>query len=489
VACFGGTDGMAAATASGGFPQYTYNWIPGGQNTPQANNLGAGTYVCTVTDSAGCRNSITATITQPPVLTLATTPATICLSGCTNLVAAAAGGTQVYNYTWTDNGVPSGVNVCPQTTTTYTAICTDAHGCSATTPVTIIVNPALEVVASGAKSICPGTSTILGAVGSGGNGGPYTYFWMPPTGLSSVNVANPTASPTVTTTYTVIVSDNCGTPTDSDMVTVTVYPAPIVTVASKDTVVCGPDCVVFTGTSVPACATANWNFGDGSVASGCNTANHCYPTAGTYTITYNVIDIHGCPGTASISPFFNVLQKPTADFSAAPQPTTILDSVVYFTDHSTGGGGITSWNWSFGDFAGASSILQNPNYAYPDTGCFPVILMVPAVDGCRDTVEHPVCIQPIFTFYAPNTFTPNGDGKNDTWSPNGVGIDPNNYHLMMFDRWGNLMWETYTWLEGWNGKANNGSDIAQIDTYVWKVDLKDVFHNKHNYMGHCNIIK
>jgi hypothetical protein len=51
------------------------------------------------------------------------------------------------------------------------------------------------------------------------------------------------------------------------------------------------------------------------------------------------------------------------------------------------------------------------------------------------------------------------------------------------------MFETHVWGEGWDGRANHGTDIAQIDTYVWKVVLKDVFHIKHQYIGHCNIIR
>jgi len=487
VTCFGGTDGMASATASGGFKPYTYSWNPTGQLTPKASGLAAGTYTCTVTDSAGCQNTVNATITQPALLTVSTTPATICLSGCTNLLSAGGGGTPGYTYTWSLNGTITTANVCPTVSTTYSVTCTDAHGCLAKSQVLITVDPPLEVLAAGGKSVCPGSSATLTANGSGGNGGPYTYTWMPPAGLSSTSGPSTVATPLVTTTYTVIVSDGCTSPNDSDVVTVTVFPNPVVTVMSKDTVICGPDCVVFTGTSVPACKSATWNFGDGSAGVGCNTASHCYTTAGTYTITYNVTDVNGCPGGASITPFFNVKKLPEADFSASPQPTTILDSLIYFTDLSHDS--IVTWNWNFGDFIGATSTIQNPHYAYPDTGCFPVTLIVTAKNGCKDTMEHPVCIQPIFEFWAPNTFTPNGDGHNDTWSPNGVGIDPNNYHLMMFDRWGNLMWETYTWLEGWDGKANNGDRIAQIDTYVWKVDLKDVFHTKHQYIGHCNIIK
>jgi gliding motility-associated-like protein len=166
-----------------------------------------------------------------------------------------------------------------------------------------------------------------------------------------------------------------------------------------------------------------------------------------------------------------------------------LDPAIYFTNLSTVDSNIISWTWNFGDLSNAGSIIKNPQFTYPDTGCYVVSLIVVASDGCSDTIQHPVCIQPDFTFYAPNTFTPNGDGKNDVWMPYGEGIDPKNYHLMMFDRWGNLMFETYVWGQGWDGRANGGADIAQIDTYVWKVDLKDVFHTKHHYIGHCNIIK
>jgi len=218
----------------------------------------------------------------------------------------------------------------------------------------------------------------------------------------------------------------------------------------------------------------------------CNAARHCYNVAGGYTVTYHVTDINGCSGTQTIIDYVNALPVPEAAFTSAPQQATIIDPEISFTDQSSSD--VIIWNWNFGDLSGATSALQNPHYTYPDTGCYPVTLIVSNAT-CTDTVEHPVCIQPYFTFYAPNTFTPNGDRRNDVWMPLGIGIDPNNYHLMMFDRWGNLMFETYTWGEGWDGRANGGSSIAQIDTYVWKVDLKDVFHNRHQYVGHCNIIK
>jgi gliding motility-associated-like protein len=496
VSCNGGTNGTARDSASGGFKPYTYSWTPApgtGQGTNSVGGLAAGVYTCTVTDSASCSNSVTVTIGQPPPLTVLAGPnTTICIGQCTDLTATAGGGTPAYTYSWVQNGalLPS-THVCPTTSpTTYTVVSIDSHGCiSAPSMTTVILNPPLEAVASADKSICPGASATLQGSASGGNGGPYTYLWIPATGLSSTTIPNPVATPSVTTTYTVIVADNCGTPTDSAMTTVTLYPNPVAIFTASDTVGCAPICINFTGKSVPACASATWNFGDNSpLGTGCGNVRHCYAAAGTYNVTYNVIDVDGCKGTYTQSNFVNALPRPEAAFSASPQPTTILDPNIHFTDQSTSATPIT-WAWTFGDVGNATSTLQNPKFSYPDTGCYNVLLIVTSANGCTDSILKPVCIRPEFTFYAPNTFTPNGDGKNDVWMPYGIGIDINNYDLIMFDRWGNLMFETHTWGEGWDGRANHGANIAQIDTYVWKVSLKDVFGIKHNYIGHCNIIK
>jgi len=497
VTCFGGVDGNATVAGAGGTVPYTFAWSPApataSGNSVTANNLSAGTYVCSITDSAGCQNNVTLTITQPPLLTLAAAPGgTICIGQCFTLSATGAGGSPAYTYSWTQNGTPITTNVCPLVTTTYTASCTDSHGCvSPPVNVTVIVNPPLEVVTALGKSICPGTTDTLNAIGTGGNGN-YSYTWMPLTGIvSGSNTANPVVSPAVTTTYTVIVSDNCGTPTDSATATVTLYIPPIVNFTTADTQKCAPMCAYFIGVSTPPCASAIWTFGDGTSGTGCGSATHCYNIAGTYNISYSVIDIDGCPGSLNIPNYINVWPKPTASFIDAPQPTTIVNPDIYFTDTSPSShaDSIVGWQWVFGDFAGATSILQNPKYTYPDTGCFTAQLIVTNQFGCKDTTTRPICIAPEFTFYAPNTFTPNGDGKNDVWMPYGIGIDPKNYHLMIFDRWGNLLFETHTWDEGWDGRANGGANIAQIDTYVWKVVLMDVFHEKHQYLGHCNIIK
>ena len=94
-----------------------------------------------------------------------------------------------------------------------------------------------------------------------------------------------------------------------------------------------------------------------------------------------------------------------------------------------------------------------------------------------------------FVFYAPNAFTPNDDGTNEIFLPQGIGYDIKTFNMMIFDRWGNLIYTTDDYKKGWDGKANQGTEIAQIDVYVWKVSLVDNQKRMHKYIGHVSIVK
>ncbi|HEV7230781.1 MAG TPA: PKD domain-containing protein, partial [Bacteroidia bacterium] len=486
VTCFGGHDGSAIGQQGGGVPPYSISWSPSGGVTDTAKNLIAGTYVFTVSDSKGCKSQSSVTILQPSQVIAVPKNTSICYGQCTPLPCTGVGGTPAYNYSWTLAGIKVNSPVCPLVTTTYTVTVTDSNGCvSPPQTATVTVGPPLEILA-GQASICAGETAALSSTPSGGNGN-YSYTWYPATGLSSTTIQNPVASPVISTTYTVVLSDNCGTTTDSALVLVHVNPAPVILFTANDTSGCVPLCVNFQPQVTPACATASWTFGDGTTVSGCQTVTHCYKNPGSFGVTLNVKDVNGCSGMLSKPNYIHTYPVPKAAFSASPQPTDIFNPQVYFTDLSTGA---SSWLWNFGDLSGATSVLENPSYVYPsDSACYNVTLVVKNGFGCSDSTVHPICIQPVFTFYAPNAFTPNGDGINDSWMPKGTGIDYKNYSLLMFDRWGNLMFETHVWGEGWDGRANNGANIAQIDTYVWKVNLKDFQGYKHAYSGICNLIR
>ena len=487
VTCYGGNNGSITAIVTGGHPIYSYSWSPSGGLAATASGLQAGLYTLTCKDSAGCISIISDTVKQPPMVTVQPmSPTTLCLGQCLTLLCSGGGGTPGYAYSWTISGANAPSPVCPTITTTYTVVATDTLGCiSQPEMVVISVYPPLEVIAGRPVQICPGGSANLTCTAGGGNG-KYTYSWSPAAGLSSTSISNPVATPTVTTTYTVILTDNCGTTSDSATILVTVFPSPAPIFTANDTVGCAPLCVTFTTIVSPACATATWSFGDGTSGTGCSGVQHCYSAPGSFGVSVSVTDVNGCTGSFKKPNYINTYPFPEAAFMASPPKATVLNPEINFIDQSTGA---TAWSWSFGDFSGASSVLQNPHYFYPDSGCFTVSLIVTNSYGCTDTAYAPVCVLPLFSFYAPNAFTPNGDGLNDLCMPKGVGIDPSHYHLMLFDRWGNLLFETYTWGQGWDGHANDGSSVAQIDTYIWKVVLQDVFHEKHEYLGHCSIIK
>ncbi|TND00218.1 MAG: PKD domain-containing protein, partial [Bacteroidetes bacterium] len=213
---------------------------------------------------------------------------------------------------------------------------------------------------------------------------------------------------------------------------------------------------------------------------------HVYNTPGAYTVILTVTTSDGCTNTITMPNYINVFANPVAEFAAGPQPTTILDPNICFTDQSVNA---DVWNWSFGDIANSSSTLTSPCFAYSDTGCFDIVLTVTTVNGCVDTVVHPICITPDYTMFIPNTFTPDGNGVNDVFIPKTSGIDLSTFEMWIFDRWGNMIYYTEDLTKGWDGKVQGHDNIAQIDTYVYKIRCKDYLDIKHQYIGHVNLIK
>jgi len=482
--CFSGCNGTATVTVVNGVGPFTYAWNPTGGNAAIGTGLCAGTfYVCTVTDANGCTDTATVTLTQPSQLSVTPgPPVTICISQSTTLTAVGNGGTPGYVFSW----APAGPVVNPIITTVYTVYITDANGCTGTPQtVTVTVNPPLNVVPSAPVAICIGASTSISALGSGGNGGPYTYNWMP----NSLVGQSVTVTPTATTTYTVTLTDNCGTPAVTATVTVTVNPLPVVTFSGIDTTGCAPLTVTFTNNTTGS-VNCSWNFGDGNTSTSCgNPVTYTYPTpGGPYNVFLQVTDANGCVASSTHPNMVTVYSQPVSCFTFGPQPTTVLEGNINFTDCSTGGG--TQYTWNFGDVNNSSSYQQNPTFTYTDTGTYVVWQTVCNAQGCCDSSAQTVVIGPDFTLYVPNAFTPDGDGTNDGFYPKGEGFDMNSYKLYIFDRWGNLIFFTDNWNKHWDGAVQGGNgDIVQQDTYVWKIQINDYLGSKHQYVGHVSVIR
>lgn len=486
VSCFGQCDGDATAGAIGGTAPYNFSWSTTPvQLTPTAINLCPGTYTVTMTDANGCSDSAQVTITEPPLLTVTVgTPTVICIGQSANLTSQGNGGTPAYLYGWTDGvniWTTQNITVSPTVTTTYSCVVTDANGCSSTPQsVTVTVNPPLSVTASNMAVVCQGTQVNLSAVGAGGDGN-YTYTWTP----GPIVGSNITVTANTTQIYTVTLTDGCGTPSAQDTVSVIINPAPVPTFTNLTTAQgCEDLCVDFQNTT-PNTASVVWTFGNNLGTSTSSPATFCFTDWGQYDITLTVTDVIGCTGTTTMQNYVDVWPLPVADFTASPQPATALNNVVEFTDLSVGA---VEWIWSFGTDDSAS-VLQNPTYIFLDTGVYMTTLIVTNSYGCQAIDSMPIIVQEDYALYIPNTFTPNGDGHNDVFFPQGIGVDPENYNMYIFDRWGNMIYTTNTWPGGWDGTVQGSSTLCQIDTYVYKITTKDPNGARRVYIGHVNLIR
>ncbi len=483
--CFGSSDGTATVTAANGTAPYTYTWAPTGGTNATATGLSAGTYTVTVKDNGGCTATATAIVAQPAkVIATATGTASVCSGQTATLNGSATGGTAPYTYAWTP-GASTGTtaSVKPLVTTTYTLTVTDANGCTATTTVTVSVNPALSLVVTGPSAICPGGVVTLIASGSGGDGN-YTYVWSNGNTTPSITVA-----PSSTTVYSVTLSDGCGSNPITAFVTVTVNPLPNIKFAADLYNGCAPLCIQFRDmTTIPSGGVHAWlwNFGDGDSISVRNPV-HCYTKPGSYTVTLTVVSDSGCSSTLKILNMINVYSNPVANFIYTPNPVTILTPQVQFTDKSTDQYGISDWQWTFGDHTDSVSYLRNPSHTYLDTGIYCARLEVMNIHGCVDTITNCIDVQPLYTFYIPDAFSPNDDGINDVFTPKGTYVK--DYEMYIFDRWGMQLFHTTDLMNGWNGTVKGGSTICQEDTYVYLINVTDVMYNKHSYTGKVTLIK
>jgi gliding motility-associated-like protein len=488
--CNGVCDGTATASGTGGVGPYTYLWntVPA-QTTITATGLCAGTYVVTVTDASGCSDDITVTITEPTQVVIAPiAPVTICNSGSATLTASASGGNGgPYTYDWAPAGTGSSatVVVSPATTTVYTVTAEDVSGCpSASVDVTVTVNPPLALTLTGATSICPGDNATMNAVTSGGNGSAPVVTWAPG-GIGTTA----TVSPAATTTYTVTANDGCS-PEVSDVITITVLPLPVVTFSSDITSGCDPVCVNFSDqTSVAGGSVSvwNWNFGDGSTNSTLQNPTHCFSGEGSYTVTLTSTSGDGCVSTHVINNMITVHPIPVAAFTA-PASASIVSPVITFENTSTGA---SSYTWNFGDMLNTNepntSTAVNPTHVYGEVGTYCIQMVATSSYGCADTADLCVVIDPEFSFYIPNAFTPNGDGINDEFFPKGDFFLE--YEMFIYDRWGNMIFFSDDIDKHWKGNINNGSEIAMQDTYVYVINIVDLHNKKKKFIGSVTIVK
>lgn len=253
----GSSDGSAGANASNGVPPYTYAWTPSGQTTQAATGLAAGIYTVVVTDANDCTAAATATVSNSSTLNASITSQTdvSCFGGNDGSATVTANlGNPPYTYAWFPSGGSSST-ATGLSAGNYNCKVTDASNCQVIVAVTINEPAQLTVSMSGNVTICSGSSTPISATVLGGTTA-YTYVWVPATGLNDNTISNPVASPTVTTTYSVLVTDANSCTIIGGLV-VTVAATPTALVSGSSTICSGSTAVL----NASGGTSYSWNTG------------------------------------------------------------------------------------------------------------------------------------------------------------------------------------------------------------------------------------
>lgn len=485
VSCYSASDGSVNLVPVGNSPPFTFLWI-NSATSEDLNNLPAGNYSVTITDVNGCSIEISTIIESPDQISVsATQDHWICIGETTTLSAAATGGTPGYSYEWCHGVSSASIDVSPVVSTQYCVKVIDSKGCeSGLKYVNVFVYEPVSIEISANKyEICSGDPVILSAIATGGNGN-YTYTLQ----NNGNEIVPPyTIYPTGDISYSIIAADNCGSPTDIASVNIVVNPLPPVNFIPDTTNGCEPLTVNFAEINQDESQTYNWNFGDINSfnTSEIKVPKHIFEQDGVYSVSLTVTSAKGCKNSKTIADLITVYPIPSAKFISNPEVVSIVKPIVYFENLTTGA---VNYHWMFGD--GDSSLNFSPYHQYaPSVGTYNIELRVESEFGCRDTIYNTIIVRDEYTFYAPSAFSPDNDLNNDEFFVTGHGIDENNFKLLIYDRWGETIFETSDINEHWDGKVKGGTEICKTGIYTWMAIFKDIYGIEHNESGPVTIIK
>jgi gliding motility-associated-like protein len=213
------------------------------------------------------------------------------------------------------------------------------------------------------------------------------------------------------------------------------------------------------------------------------TFSYCFIKSGEHIITGRFTDKStSCVNTQSF--YVTAHEKPMADFNWLPEkPIEGLEEVLFL--NASSGAQQEKFSWLFMNNNGYKSSQENTSYFFNEAGQYPVAFMVTNVFGCADTVVKQITIEPDFNFYIPNTFTPNGDDRNDVFMPLMRGVKM--YAMMVFDRWGEKIFSTEDPLQGWDGTYRG--EFCKEDVYGWRAVVSTVHGERKEFSGHVTLMR
>ena len=469
--CNGGTATLiATVTPAGG----TYFWS---NASPTSSITVSPTFLTTYSVLYTSLNNCSATASRPlavnPIPTVTATSALICDGEIATIVATGlpTGGT----YLWSPSGqITASINVSPSSTANYSVVYSRL-GCESqavNTVVTVnpvpILNLASEVICIGEEITMTAQTTIAGGVYDWGNGN-----------ANETQTFSPLSDTTLTLSYSV---NGCTSPIET--ATITVNPLPISTFSGSPLTGCIPLEVTLLADD-NSNTSYSWLASNGLTGTGAQ-SSLSFTNEGFYNITLTA-GLNGCSTTTTINNYVTVDNYPIASFVPSSNKFIELTQLLEFTNTSSGA---ESYSWDFGD--GASSTEINPEHNFTDNLYGHVITLTAYSQFfCANIDSVQILFNNSLIYYIPNTFTPDGDGHNQTFKPVFTsGFDPYNYEMLIYNRWGEIIFETHDVTYGWDGTYAFENSTCQDGIYTYKITFKNpILDERKVVCGSVNLLK
>ncbi|MFK7980790.1 MAG: PKD domain-containing protein [Saprospiraceae bacterium] len=281
------------------------------------------------------------------------------------------------------------------------------------------------------------------------------------------------------------VTDNNGC-TDTETVNINYAPAPqSVAIVQSTEGGCNPTPIVFTNNSMPIGADYEilWDFGDGNTSTEIS-PTHVYETAGVYSVSLSIESPLGCFVAADYPDLINILESPEAGFSLMPNELSSTNPTVQVNDASFNA---VEWRYEFSNQG--TSTMANPSFTFRDTGQQQIVQIVTAPSGCRDTAVQLIDVIPFVQWFMPNAFTPTRDGVNDIFIGNGALAGATDFTFTIWNRWGELVFETDDFTQGWNGRKGNAGRDSPTGVYVYLLSYRTPRGEKVQLDGFATLIR
>jgi gliding motility-associated-like protein len=535
ISCLGANDGVAQVSVSGVPGPYSYTWSPTGANTPSITNLSAGIYTLQASNFSGCTTSSTVQVVQGAPLSVAVLQQGISCMGANDGAAQVfvSGGAGPYSFTWTPMAA-STVSVSGLSPGNYTVQTVSVNGCAGSKTFSVTDGQPINLTVTSIKPSCFGASDGSANVFINGGTAPYTYIWNPVTSSTSTiaglsagsytvqaqsqngcagstvfsigqplplsnsaitqsvsciggaagkaevlvsggtapysytwvpsGVNSPSLAITQAGTYTCMVSDvnHCST-----IATVTIVNAPSPTLSVGSTTIC-PE----TEATLNASGASSYTWLPG------NSYGSQINVSPLTSVTYTVIgeNNYGCTDTVMASVFVSSYPLVFAGNDTIvnmDEPVTLVGSGSDFYGWvPMSGGAPLSCNL-------CHTITENPQ----QSTCY--VLEAYNEFSCRNSDTVCVTVTEDWNIYIPNAFSPNNNAINDVFIPVGYGIEK--IELMIFDRWGSMIFRSDDKIIGWNGTYKN--IMCKPDVYIYKVNITTMSRREEYRTGHVVLLK